>query len=89
MPTYEAIYEDGELEWVGDEPDPGRHRVQVTVLDSETNKHDREEVRRMLERTRGAWGTDKTLEEVEEEVQKLRDEWDRLDRDSLSEESSR
>jgi hypothetical protein len=35
----------------------------------------------MLERTRGAWGTDKTLEEVEEEVQKLRDEWDRLERD--------
>lgn len=80
MPTYEAIYEDGQLEWIDEEPEPGRHRVQVRVLDSESRTHDREEVRRMLERTRGAWGTDKTLEEVEEEVQKLRDEWDRLER---------
>lgn len=53
MPTCEAIYEDGELEWIGDEPAPGRHRVQVTVLDSESNKHDRDEVRCMLERTGG------------------------------------
>jgi hypothetical protein len=81
MPTYEAIYEDGQLEWIGDEPAPGRHRVQVRVLDSDSQKHNRKDVRRMLERTRGAWGTDKTLEEVEEEVQKLRNEWDRLERD--------
>jgi hypothetical protein len=81
MPTYEAIYEDGQLEWIDDAPEPGRHRVQVTVLDSESKKHDRKEVRCMLERTRGAWGTDKAFEEVEEDVQKLRDEWDRLERD--------
>jgi hypothetical protein len=81
MPTYEAIYEDGELEWIGDEPDPGRHRVEVTVLDSKTEKHDREEVRRVFEEARGAWGTDKSLEEVEAEIQQLRDEWDRLDRE--------
>jgi hypothetical protein len=80
MPTYEAIYEDGELEWVDDEPDPGRHHVQVRVLDSEPKAHDREEVRRVFEKARGAWGTDKSLEEVEVEIQQLRDEWDRLDR---------
>ena len=80
MPTYEAIYEDGQLEWIGDEPAPGRHRVQVRVLDSGPQKHDPEEVRRVFENARGAWGTDKSLEEVEAEVQKLRDEWDRLDR---------
>lgn len=85
MPTYEAVYEDGQLEWIGEKPGPGRHRVQVRVLDSESEKHDREEVRRMLKRTRGAWGRDKTLEEVEEEVQGLRDEWDRLERDQFSE----
>lgn len=80
MPTYEAIYEDGQLEWIGDEPAPGRHRVQVRVLDSGPQKRDPEEVRRVFENARGAWGTDKSLEEVEAEVQKLRDEWDRLDR---------
>ncbi|PSQ95289.1 MAG: hypothetical protein BRD55_12300 [Bacteroidetes bacterium SW_9_63_38] len=78
MPTYEAIYENGHLEWIGDEPTPGRHRVQVRVLDSETNTHDRDEVRRAFEKARGAWGTNKSLDEVEAEIQELRDEWDRL-----------
>jgi hypothetical protein len=80
MPTYEAIYEDGQLEWIGDEPAPGRHRVQVTVLDRKSKSQDPEEVRRVFEKARGAWGTNKSLEEVEAEIQRLRDEWDRLDR---------
>jgi hypothetical protein len=75
MPTYEAIYEDGELEWIGDEPAPGRHRVEVRVLDREATTHDPEEVRRVFEEARGAWwGTEKSLEEVEAEIQQLRDE---------------
>jgi len=81
MSTYEAIYEDGQIEWIGEEPEPGRHRVQVTVLDQEPEPRDPEEVRRVLEEARGAWGTDKSLEEVEAEIQQLRDEWDRLDRE--------
>lgn len=81
MPTYEAIYEDGQIEWIGEEPEPGRHRVQVTVLDREPEPRDPEEVRRVLEEARGAWGTDKSLEEVEAEIQQLRDEWDRMDRE--------
>ncbi len=72
MPTYEAIYEDGELEWIGDEPDPGRHRVEVTILDPEPPSHDREEVERILEKSRGAWGTDKTIEEVDKEIEEMR-----------------
>lgn len=79
MSTYEAIYKDGQIEWIGDQPSRGRHRIQVRILDSESKEHKREDVRQMLDRTRGAWGEEKTLEEVEEEVQKLRDEWDRLE----------
>jgi hypothetical protein len=54
MPTYEAIYEDGELEWIGDEPAPGRHRVQGRVLDAEPETRDPEEVERILEEADGA-----------------------------------
>jgi chromosome segregation ATPase len=54
--------------------------VQVTVLDRKPKSQDPEEVRRVFEKARGAWGTDKSLEEVEAEIQRLRDEWDRLDR---------
>jgi hypothetical protein len=72
MPTYEAIYEDGKLEWIGEKPSSGRHRVQVTVVEPDPPSRDPEEIRRVFEEARGAWGTDKSLEEVEEEVQKLR-----------------
>ncbi len=30
---YEAIYEDGHLEWLGAQPSAGRHRLLVTVVD--------------------------------------------------------
>lgn len=78
MPTYEAIYEDGEIEWVDDEPEPGRHHVQVTVLDQETESRDPEEVEGILKEAHGAWGTDKTIEEVDEEIEQMRSEWERL-----------
>jgi hypothetical protein len=48
--------------------------VEVRVLDREATTHDPEEVRRVFEEARGAWGTEKSLEEVEAEIQQLRDE---------------
>jgi len=77
MPTYEAIYEDGQLEWIGDEPTPGRHRVQVRVLDRESESRDLDEVQRILDESHGAWGTDKSVEEIDEEIDKMRSDWDR------------
>jgi len=77
MPTYEAIYEDGELEWIGDEPEPGRHRVEVTVLDKEPVSRDPKEVQHILDESHGAWDTDKSVEEIDEEIEKMRSEWDR------------
>jgi hypothetical protein len=77
MPTYEAIYEDGELEWIGDAPDPGRHRVEVTVLDQEPVSRDPEEVQRILDESHGAWDADKSVEEIDEDIEKMRSEWDR------------
>lgn len=32
--TYEAIYHNGHLEWLGAEPGAGRHKLLVTVVDS-------------------------------------------------------
>lgn len=78
MPTYDAIYENGDLQWIGEKPGPGRYRVQVTVLKSSSKKHERDEVREMLDETRGAWGREKSLDAVDAEVQELRSEWDRM-----------
>ena len=75
LKAYEAIYEDGRLEWLDEQPKAGRHRVLVTVLDPKKRRAP-EEVRRVLEATRGAWGRGKTMDEIDREIESMRAEWD-------------
>ena len=75
--TYEAIYEDGHLQWLGAHPGAGRHRLRVTIIDDRPPQYSLQEVHRMLEATRGAWGRGKTLEDVDAEIDRMRAEWDR------------
>jgi hypothetical protein len=75
--TYEAIYEDGHLQWLGAHPGAGRHRLQVTIIDDRPPQYSLQEVHRMLEATRGAWGRGKTLEAIDAEIDRMRAEWDR------------
>jgi hypothetical protein len=75
--TYEAIYEDGHLQWLGAHPGAGRHRLRVTIIDDRPPQYSLQEVQRMLEATRGAWGRGKTLEAIDAEIDRMRAEWDR------------
>ncbi len=77
--TYEAIYEDDRLEWLDERPDAHRHRVLVTVLEEahplkKKSVRSSEQVRRVLEETRGAWGS-KTADEIDGELEAMR-RWD-------------
>ncbi|MDH3603646.1 MAG: hypothetical protein OEU26_28890 [Candidatus Tectomicrobia bacterium] len=74
--TYEAIYEDGHLEWLGEQPGTGRYRLLVTVVESGPRQRSPQEIHRMLEATRGAWGRNKTLDEIDAEIDMRRAEWD-------------
>jgi hypothetical protein len=58
---YEAIYEDGHLQRLGTRPGAGRHRLRVTIIDDRPPQHSPQEVHRMLEATRGAWGRGRPL----------------------------
>lgn len=78
--TYEAIYEEGHLEWLGAHPGAGRHRLLVIVVDSRPPRHAPQEVHGMLEATRGAWGRGKTLEDIDAEIDRMRAEWERAER---------
>jgi len=71
---YEAIYEDGRLQWLGAQPAAGRNRLQVTIIDARPPQHSPQEVHRRLEATRGAWGRGKTLEEIDAEIDRMRAE---------------
>jgi hypothetical protein len=78
--TYEALYENGHLEWLGEPPGAGRHRLLVTVVSTSPPRHTLQEVRRMLAATRGAWGHGKTLDDIDAEIARMRAEWDRVER---------
>jgi hypothetical protein len=76
METYEAVYEDGRLEWLETPPLPGRCRVLVTVLE-ELPQHSPEEVQQVLDETRGTWGTGTSLDEVDRDIEAMRETWNR------------
>lgn len=76
LETYEAVYEDGRLEWLERPPHQGRRRVLVTVLE-ELPRPSAEEVQRVLDETRGAWGTGKSLNEIDRDIESMRETWDR------------
>jgi hypothetical protein len=72
--TYEAIYEDGHLKWLGEQPGTGRHHLLVTVVKDHRPPRSPQEVHHMLEATLGAWGLGKTLEVIDAEIDQMRAE---------------
>jgi hypothetical protein len=72
--TNEAIYEDGHLKWLGEQPGTGRHHLLVTVVKDHRPPRSPQEVHHMLEATRGAWGLGKTLEVIDAEIDQMRAE---------------
>jgi len=76
METYEAVYEDGRLEWLETPPHPGRCRVLVTVFE-ELPRRSPEEVQQVLDETRGTWGTGTSLDEVDRDIETMRETWSR------------
>lgn len=74
--TYEAVYEEGRLEWLERRPHSGRCRVLVTVLE-ELPQHSPEEVQQVLDETRGTWGTGTSPDEVDRDIEAMRETWNR------------
>ena len=67
-------------EWLGEQPGTGWHRLLVTVVEGCPPQRSAQEVHRMLETTRGAWGRGKTLAEIDAEIDLMRAEWERVER---------
>ena len=81
--AYEAIYEDGRLEWLDEQPKAGRHRVLVTMLDKDADRLPHallpspEEVQRILDETQHLRSPKKTPEEIQQVLDQVWGAWDR------------
>jgi len=80
LKSYEAVYSQGHLRWIHQTPpDIAKEMRVIVVLDAPQNQeeHIRERVHVLLQRTRGALGREKTLQEIDREIQSMRKEWER------------
>ena len=79
LKTYEATYEDGKLRWVKEIPNiQNGAKVSVTVDVPDDVQRREEEIRKVLDEACGAWGTGKTLEEIDREIETVRKaDWSR------------
>lgn len=77
LKSYEAVYEDGTLRWVREQPAGKRMKVIVTVLEEEADNRPSATRKGLLERTKGCVGTGKSIEEIDSDVRQMRAEWER------------
>ncbi len=80
LKSYEAVYSHGHLRWIHPAPPELTKEMRViVVLDAPQyqEEHAREPVHVLLQRTRGALGRGKTLQEIDQEIQIMRKEWER------------
>jgi hypothetical protein len=77
LKSYEAVYEDGKLRWVREQPDARRMKVIVTVLEEETDAQRAVTGKALLERTKGCVRPGRSREEIDANVRQMRDEWQR------------
>jgi hypothetical protein len=77
LKSYEAVYEDGNLRWVREQPAARRMKVIVTVLEEETDAQRVVTRKALLERTKGCVKPGKSLEEIDADIRRMRDEWQR------------
>jgi hypothetical protein len=81
LKSYEAVYEDGKLRWIREQPASKKMRVIVTVLEEETDAEAAVVRKAMFERTRGCVRPGKSIEEIDADIREMRAEWEReLDR---------
>ncbi len=77
LKSYEAVYEDGKLRWIREQPASKKMRVLVTVLEEETDAATPAALKAMLERAKGCVRPRKSIEEIDADIREVRAEWER------------
>jgi hypothetical protein len=77
LKSYEAVYEEGKLRWIREQPAAKRMKVIVTVLEEDTDVQLAATRKELMERAKGCVKPGKSLEEIDADVRRMRDEWQR------------
>jgi hypothetical protein len=77
LKSYEAVYEDGKLCWIREQPASKKMRVIVTVLEEEADAQAAAVRKAMFARTRGCVRPGKSIEEIDADIREMRAEWER------------
>jgi hypothetical protein len=71
--NYEAFYDNGILEWIGDKPQGNRFFVIVTVIE----KTESDDIEEIFRNSKGIVKPAKSMAEIDQDVAKMRMEWNR------------
>ena len=74
---YEAIYKDGQLQWIYPPPVAIENRRVMVSLADEEHEPKSVDITALLSQTRGCLGRRMTMEEIDRDVSNMRDEWTR------------
>lgn len=74
---YEAIYKNGQLQWIYPPPVAIENRRVMVSLADEEDETKSVDITALLSQTRGCLGSRMTMEEIDRDVSDMRDEWTR------------
>ena len=77
LKQYEAIYKNGQLQWIYPPPVAIENGRVMVSLAGEGDKPRAINITLLLSRTRGSLGRRMTMEEIDTDISAMRDEWTR------------
>jgi len=77
LQTYEAIYSDNQFRWINQAPPKLDKEVRVVLVMDVEKTTPKKNLHEVLQRAWGCLGRGKSLDEIDQEINEMRKEWDR------------
>ncbi|MHB8091146.1 MAG: hypothetical protein ACYDH8_06065 [Syntrophales bacterium] len=74
---YEAIYKNGQLQWIYPPPVVFENRRVTVLLADDVDEAKSIDIAMLLNQTRGSLGRRMSMEEIDDDISAVRDEWTR------------
>jgi hypothetical protein len=77
LKQYEAIYKNGQLQWIYPPPVALENKRVMVLLADEEDKPKSIDITKLLSQTRGSLGHRMSMEEIDKDISAMRNEWTR------------